>query len=98
VAEELILSSPTPTAGRVRRGLVIAIALGAFAWFFVAAIIGGVWLMPGGVAVAAFVLGALQRTRGLTAAQFLWFAGRGSPVGLLPVRRSPLNAVALGSK
>ena len=39
---------------------------------------------------------ALQRTRGLSAAQFLPFAGRGSAVGLPPGGRSPLNAVALG--
>jgi hypothetical protein len=38
---------------------------------------------------------ALQRTRGLAAAQLLRFAGRGSAVQDLPSRRSPLNAVAL---
>ena len=41
---------------------------------------------------------ALQRTRGLVAAQFLWFAGLRSAVQDLPVRRSPLNAVALGGR
>ena len=41
---------------------------------------------------------ALQRTRGLSAAQFLFFAGRRSAAQTLPVRRSPLNAVALGGE
>ena len=41
---------------------------------------------------------ALQRTRGLAAAQVLWFAGRRSAVQGLPGGRSPLNAVALGAK
>jgi hypothetical protein len=39
---------------------------------------------------------ALQRTRGLSAAQFLWFVGRRSAVQDLSGGRSPLNAVALG--
>jgi hypothetical protein len=39
---------------------------------------------------------ALQRTRGLSAAQFLWFAGRRSAVQHFFGGRSPLNAVALG--
>ena len=39
---------------------------------------------------------ALQRTRGLSAAQFLRFAGFRSAVQDPPSRRSPLNAVALG--
>jgi hypothetical protein len=39
---------------------------------------------------------ALQRTRGLSAAQFLWFAGRRWVAKNLPGGRSPLNAVALG--
>ena len=38
---------------------------------------------------------ALQRTRGLAAAQFLRFAGGSSAVQELPVRRSPLNAGSL---
>jgi hypothetical protein len=38
---------------------------------------------------------ALQRTRGLSAAQVLWFAGCGPAVQRLPRSRSPLNAVAL---
>ena len=38
----------------------------------------------------------LQRTRGLAAAQFLRFAGPSLAVQHHPVRRSPLNAVALG--
>jgi hypothetical protein len=40
---------------------------------------------------------ALQRTRGLVAAQFLRFAGRSSAVHHHPGGRSPLNAVALGA-
>ena len=40
---------------------------------------------------------ALQRTRGLAAAQFLWFAGCLSAVQALSGGRSPLNAVALGA-
>ena len=39
---------------------------------------------------------ALQRTRGLSAAQFLFSAGQRLAVQSLPGRRSPLNAVALG--
>ena len=39
---------------------------------------------------------ALQRTRGLSAAQILWFAGRRSAVQDLRGGRSPLNAVAFG--
>jgi hypothetical protein len=39
---------------------------------------------------------ALQRTRGLSAAQLLWFAGRGSAAQTLSGGRSPLNARSLG--
>ena len=39
---------------------------------------------------------ALQRTRGLAAAQFLPFAGRGWAVKALSGRRSPLNAHSFG--
>jgi hypothetical protein len=41
---------------------------------------------------------ALQRTRGLSGAQILWVAGRRSALKALPGGRSPLNAVALGSR
>ena len=41
---------------------------------------------------------ALQRTRGLVAAQLLRFAGSRSVVQPLSGGRSPLNAVALGTK
>ena len=41
---------------------------------------------------------ALQRTCGLSAAQFLRFAGYCPAVQDLPARRSPLNAVALGAR
>jgi hypothetical protein len=41
---------------------------------------------------------ALQRTRGLAAAQFLWFAGRSTAAQDRFVSRSPLNAVALDGR
>jgi hypothetical protein len=41
---------------------------------------------------------ALQRTRGLVAAQFLRFPGNCSAVRHPPVRRSPLNARPLGGR
>ena len=51
---------------------------------------------PGGLNEAQAPNMALQRTRGLSAAQFLRFAGPSSAVQRPPGRRSPLNAVALG--
>jgi uncharacterized membrane protein len=94
---------PPQLAGRVRRGLLVAVAGTAFAWFFVAAMVGGFWLMPGGVALTAFVLSAslpLDRWRfvralclGLVAGLTLDLMVRGVPILLISRRWDWLSEV-----
>jgi hypothetical protein len=95
---ESIVGNPLPQmAGRARRGLLVAVAAAAFAWFFIAVMIdprSGFWLMPVGVAVAAVLLGV---SLPLDRWWFVWMLCVGLVAGLaldLLVRGLPLLLIS----
>lgn len=96
-AESATVDASGRLVTRSRRGIRVVVAAAAFTWFFIGVMLdpnSAFWLMPVGVAVAAFTLGVLlpfERWR------FVWMLCLGLAIGLLVdlgVRGLPLLLIS----